>query len=1329
MKGSKLSVNHLKGSVSILFLIIHLLSMAQDKPIPFKNGQAVFTLKDEMQNPFYWWPTTLLRYKVKFDKAIDPLNFSLTEQNTGKEIHFQLSEPAPTPGNGKIFVLSLLSDLTPGGNKIFMLKAGEAAKNFTIVSTQPKGNYITITTNKLTVRIPNTQLIAGKAPGPVIGVTPLQQAAMGESVFEPGKKVLQKILTEKISSGPVFTMYKISYLFKDGASYAATIKCIRDYDFIELHEEIKGIKKEDNVSWKINWTGFHPTHRQAPNHPYGAAGNIPGFARYEWETIDQKKLNSHHGIMPDEKESGKIPFEVGLYEPWPAERTLTSTLFWDEKKNQSMGVFITNAADWNDNDYAIWHSSKILSIRFYYSSGLLTWQYPLSEGSRATAISCYPHQKDIDYMNNLEEWTKPVKDSFGFTVRTKMSQLSYNTFLQNRYGTIHLDKVKNWDLTYPDSLPLEPVIFKNSQQKNAAALTGSVLSSAYNTELTISGTRQNSGYGPTSTRQFSDGWLDSFNRFYPELNKEAKARVTATYLFHAYISADEEYMPMKYMLSGHPNFLADVKTVPALAGFQFPRHPEAGNWADLFEKYLDLNTRYHTRPTVKAWNAQGGRWTENLGTYVWAFLRPTLRTGYVLQQCENGRNRIAGPGIAAVGSWILNALSAPYDGESLDFYRDSAGKLEMHYWGIVNKNEGPRRIHPPQGAHAERRKPARSLWLLGTMLNNYDPLLAEHLRYVSKPTDDDMEDFADEKDPFNIMYPEKNYDKGTRPDFKSIKLTGYGNILRAGMDTKDELSIHLGQIDDGPNYRMGTAGQGGSGMIFFYAGGKSYSHNGREDVGDRKLQDTDLLTSFGVFKDGYFKSIGQNVLSRPLYDLGLGQFTELVPSQTSGYAWPDYQSRSIMLVGTDYFITYDDVYNNNIGGRFSWFTHPKEELPNIQMIKAGATRAGYQKTNLEGKESKGVWYDMLGDCMALVSHKKGFKIEPTAYGAKIITPDNLTDFIFRNDTPVEVDNASMVFSGTAGFIRMFQNREQELVLFHGHRIGNGKFTMNTTDTDAGISARINENGFINGRFYSINPATITFTWTGSINAKNNFFIDGAINVVEIKGNSMTVHFPAGEHQWQLTEGLPVPARPRIAYSENDNDMVKLTFAPATSTVKNTIELSEDNGQTWKGIGETSTSEFIVKAEPGIKKAHVRVIAGNKEHTSEASVIYPVYFTKEKPPYPDGLKAALQVNDIGLTWGKVLGVSGYKLYRRKAGERSYRLIYNGAGNAFEDKLKTTGAIYEYVVSAINKNGESAMSNPVSTNPESWLHWDPQPHEKFRRTNTKSLADKTDMYYPE
>ncbi|PWJ56897.1 hypothetical protein CLV98_1096 [Dyadobacter jejuensis] len=1337
----KVLVKKLKYGWLISILVLNFTTLwANASPVRFQNGQAIFVLQDHLHHAFYWWPTTLLNYQVQFDGPINSQDFKLVHQEKNQEVPFQFSNARTTADGRYLVTLSFLSDLPSGTTKTFVLEKGNQA--FTPITEQQQQETIVIQTSKLTVRIPSSLPAQGNVPGPVIQVSQSGREAMGNSEFNSGTKKLINIQTERLASGPVFTTYQVTYTFSDSATYQATIKCVQDYDFVELVEEMSGIAPKEKVKWSMVWKGFNPTHRQAPNHPFGQPGTItsqgdspqaqtygasPGFGRFVWERIDQTKLSFHHGIMPDGEE-GKIPFEIGNFEPWPAERTITSTLFWDARGGQSLGVFAEDLSRWDDKDYSIWHSAKLLNVSFYYRNGLLSWDLPLSEGSRSLGLSCYAHQQDIDYMNGLEALNKPQQHPLGFTYKAEISQLSYNAFLQNRFGTIHLDKIKDWTLTYPDSSVAAPVIFKDGKLKSSASFVKDFLSNYYISELPFSGTRQNSGYGPVPARQFTEKWIDGLNRFYPSLTPEERRRVTAMFLFHAYVAADEAYMPMKHMLSGHPNFLADVKSIPALAAFQFPKHPEAENWADLFEKYVDLNTHYHTRPTVEAWNATGGRWTENLGTYVWAFLRPTIRSTFLLNQTEAAKNRMAGSQTASIGNWILNSLSAPYDGESLDFYRNKDGGLDHHFWGIVTQGEGSRRVHPPQGAHSARRKAASSLWMMGTLLDHYDPVLGENLRYVSKPTDDDQEAFANKPEAFReLMYPQEGYDTGTKPDFKSIKLTGYGTILRAGVDTPDELSVHLSQIDPGPNYRWGVPAEGGTGGIYFYAGGKSYSHNGREDVGDRRLQDTDLMTNFGVFKDGHFKSIGQNVLHRPLYDFGVGQFTEITSSETSAYAWPDYQSRSVMLIDKDYFITYDDVYNNNIGGRFSWFTHPDEELPNIEVIRVGTGKGKINKTQLTGAESKGVWYDGMGDFMVFVSHKKGFKVVPTTFGCQIETPSNQTDLIFRSDQEMQARGETYRFLGTAGFIRKHRDGRQEMALFHGKYIGNGDFRVLTSDPDAGVSVSLKDHQEMDGRFYSPTKATITLEWTAAIPPNLKLYIDGRRESFKIEGHGFSVDFPAGPHSWQLTSGLPIPARPQIMASENDHRKVQLMFTEAAGASKYRIEMSLDGCKTWQTVGETAKTTYSLSAPDAHSKVHARIIAFNADHHSESTPAYPVYFLKEKPHFPDGLKLGISNNRVVLSWGQVLGCNTYKLYRRKRGANRFELLYSGSDRHYTDEL-SEGILYEYAVSAQNKNGQSILSFPVSTDPDSWLQWDPKPGEPFRRTsNGASEADA--MYYPE
>jgi hypothetical protein len=1332
----------------ITFFILYSVTLSAQSPsqqVVFSSGKAEITLEDHLHHPFYWWPNTLLSYPIIFNEDVPVKELVLVDGLTGKQQVFQLTEVGKTLSGKTTAVLHFISDLPSGGKKVFILKRG-TPENFPAISVVDKGKDIVVQTDKLTVWIPSSQSGSSETiPGPVLGIAQEIDKRMGQSHFNSGKKELKKIETKVDNQGPLFTDVIVNYLFTDGATYRADIRCIKGYEFIEIKEQMNGFPGSEKCDWEIDWNGFTPTHRQAPNHPqfnnepYIPATKVPGFGRYAWETIDQKNLAGHTGIIYS-KDDTKIPFGINTYGNWPAETTVTSSVFWDEKSMQSVGVFMNNSSGWDDQEYPIWHTSGKLSVGFYYQNKKFSWKYPVINGNRSTALSCYNHHEDIDYMNDLEQKYQPQHHPSGFTYRVHLSQLSHNTYLQNRYGTISLDKIKDWVLTYPDTLPLGPVIFGKGKLNSVKDLEQSFLYGEFVVELPYSGTCQNGGYGPTRNRRFYDSWVGAYNQLLPAMNQVDKERFTAMFLFHSYVAADEEYMPMRKMLSGHPNFLADVKSSPVMATFLFPKHPEAKTWEELFAKYVELNTHYHTRPEVKSWDAVGGRWTENLGTYVWGFLRPTLRANYLLQNYFDGTNHLANANTDKLSFWLLNTLSAPYGGESLDFYRYGKNNLSNHYWGIVTKENGPRRVHPPQGAHAARRMPPSSFWLLAHALKNYDPLLGENISFLSHPDDQEEEVLDKSDDPFAMMYPEKKFDTGTPPDFKSVKFTGYGDILRAAVGTKDELSIHLAQIDKGPNYRWGIAADGGCGNIYFYAAGKSYSNNGKEDSGDRRVQDTDLITNFGVFKDGKFKSVGMNVLDRPMFDLGIGQFAEIVPSQKNPYSWPEYQGRSIMLLGSDYFILYDDVHDNNIAGRLSWFTHPLEDLPEITIVKAGglgsfSNNGRVDKTELTGKESKGVWYDGSGDFLTFVSHKKGYKVGPAPFGGIITSPEGHKDYIFRNDTPVEVNEPDLVFSGTAGFIREKETGRQEWALFHGTKIGNASFEIITANQDAGISAVFSDHQNISGNYSSYQASEVKFKWSQSIPDHMSFYLDGTKQQTKVEEGMMVVNIPAGKHIWNLTVGLPDLLRPEIDFTRNGKGKVLFAVRPVAGAFSYRFEYSTDVGKNWTKLNEQQKPQLQIKATGNETKGYVRAVAQNKEHESEASVVYPVYFTSEKPHYPDGLKLSIGNGKIDLTWGKVLGCTEYRLYRRIKGSGKYEMVHKSDTPYFTDRSVTKGTIYEYSVTAVNGNGESGLSGSVDSDPSSWLNFDPMPGEPFRRSvnlydgSKDNSGNPVDLYYPE
>jgi hypothetical protein len=1318
--------------------VFHLPAGAQGKPSVFKNGQAVIVLEDHLRHPLYWWPETLLSYGLVLDEPVSAEQLTLIDSVSGVEQPFQLTDLKDLPQGKKAVRLHFMSGLKQGEKRVYVLRKGETHPSFPSVSVTKQDGCYQVQTEKYAVRIPASQAAGSRSvPAPVAAVSMDGKNWMGASFFKDtsSRANVRSLETKQIAEGPLFATFELRYTFSNGAEYTAVVRCVEGYEFVEIREQMKGFPERSSTRWEMEWTGFEPTHRQAPNHPYGSPKpDGKGFTRYDWETVGQTMLNSHHGIIKNTSDDGKIPFEAGIYGNWPAELNVTSSLFWDERSGRSVGIFVQDIAFWDNLQYPVWHDPRIMSVKFYYHDSRLRWSYPLINGARATALSVYPHQKDMDYMDRLEEWTQPNRTPDGYTYQVSMSQYSHNSFLQNRHSTIDLNRVKDWVLVYPDTSSFPRLYFDEAHVHTPADLERFFYDS-YSNALPTSGPCQNSGYGPP--RGFYHAYTGMMNGHLPLMPPEQRERMIAMFLMHTYIAAGEDQMPMKHMLSGHPNFLSDVKTVPSFATFLFPGHPEAENWKDLFEKYVELNTHYHSRPDVTAWDAAGGRWTENINTYVWGFLRPAIRANYLLRETD-GKNRMANTRTAAIASYMLNTLSAPFDGEPVEPYINAKGQRDMHSWGVVTGETGPKRLIPTQGAHSIRRSMPAGYWLFGKYMEHYEPLLSENMRYVARPEYEDAEMIDRDRNAFNFMYPLDTDDSGTPPDLQSVKITGYGIILRAGVGTGDELSVHLGQIDNGQNYRWGIVGEGGCGSIYFYAGGKSYSNNGKEDVGDRRLQDTDLATNFGVFKDGRFKSVGRNELTRPLYDLTVGQYAEIVSSEESGYAWPEYAGRSIMLAGSDYFIVYDDVYNQNMATRFSWLTHPADTLPELQVVKSGG--AGYvytpespERITVAGRESKGVWFDGTGDMMTFVSHKKGYRCEPTRYGCVVTAPDETADCIFRNDLPVEVNEPDIRFSGTAGFIRR-RPGGQEWAIFHGSRIGNADFEILPQDTDAGLSAVLTDQEGMSGKFYCLHPANVTFKCLRGISPRLAFYMDGVKQDVLIRGNELTVGFPKGRHLWTLTAGLPDMPRPQIESTRNSKGTVEASVRPVSGAQRYRCEYSVDAGVTWSRKKEQVKPVFLLRPSGGETKGYIRITALNAEKASEPSVIYPVYFTSAKPHYPDGLKLKIDGKQVTATWGQVLGCSAYKLYRREAGG-SYRLIYSGSRRQYTDRLPETDGIREYAVSTLNGNGESSLCRAVTTDPDSWLNFEPVKNEPFRRTVTVESSVDNDgnkmssSYYPE
>ncbi|PSQ83929.1 MAG: hypothetical protein BRD40_01580, partial [Bacteroidetes bacterium QS_1_65_9] len=458
------------------------------------------------------------------------------------------------------------------------------------------------------------------------------------------------------------------------------------------------------------------------------------------------------------------------------------------------------------------------------------------------------------------------------------------------------------------------------------------------------------------------------------------------------------------------------------------------------------------------------------------------------------------------------------------------------------------------------------------MLRRYRPLVAEHLMWVTDPGDDRSgTDPRTEADPWTVAVDHyRDADPvapnpGTDPHLESIKYTGYGLVLRAGVDTPEETSVHLMQLDEGPNYRWGIAGQGGCGVLYYAAAGDVYSHNGKEDVGDRRHHDTDFCTNFGVWKDGAFRSIGRNTLEEPMYDLGTVTYGKLTAKDgENAYARPEYRSRSVLLADTDYILTYDAVFSEGTEHRLSWFTHVDDELPAIHLVEGGGRR-----TTVATNEVHGVWHDGSGDCMAVVSRRDDLAVTNTEAGCRVERPGGV-DRAFRDQDRIEHDGDEYAFTGRAGLVREHDAGGTDLTLLDGTRLATGDLALSTPDgASVAVEARVHDGADVDrvdGRIVNRDDAPVPVTvdvGDGTLRGSVDAYLDG--DRAPIDRGRAVFEVPPGDHRWEITGSEPTPPRSTIERTETGATEAVVHFTEAPAATGYRVELSHDAGESWDPV--------------------------------------------------------------------------------------------------------------------------------------------------------------------
>ena len=1258
-------------------------------------GQSVgsFILKEDLHHPSYSWPDTLIFYPVRLSVSPEEIGDLVLKDQNGDPVLFQLTD-VRRDGEQTCATAAVVTDMPCRAEKDYTFYRREpygGDQSVAETTLQHKLQYqeteeeIILHTSGYSLHI--RKKIQNAAPHspvktPIFRIRTAKEGICGNAFFSHCDGI-QNYTAEICEKGSLFADCVISVEWEGERFYELKIRITEGMDFLELDETMRGFREDEKRMLVMEWENFRPESR---------------YCRYR----NREKIDAYL------QDDGYLPFRVSPYDSWVSWWNVKTASFRDREKGISVGTFIRNAGDWDDGTYAVWRSPDRPALRFRLANeGRLCWEYPMISGTRSMGLAVFPAGKETEAGDSAED----PSDARFIT--------SYVDRLWFWHEFIDFNKVRKWVLRWEEDQSAYPRFFP----EDSIPETGTTVwhygrfrkpfTPAFMEKMVYELSHAMNHLdtaGAVPAREFS-AWICVFDMAAPKMGKEQFDDIRACCAFAAYAYMDENFMPVKNLLSGHPNFLVDARAVAAKMAALFPDHPDAKLWAEQFERAMALNLKYHVRPDVKTWNSKGGRWTENLGCYNFAALTPMLKTQALLRR-SFGENVLLCPNFVKWADYMLNALSAPVDGV---------------------------RTFPPQGAHSgaiqDPIAPPYTMNLLSDALFRYEPMLAEYWQYLSDPCMRGFEERNPGDDMYRFLAGREYSDRtGTRPALSSSKFTGYGYVLRAEVGEEREVSVHLEQIDEGPNYRWGRAGQGGCGMIHYYAQGKRYSYNRPEDVGDDNMGDVQACCNFGVLAGHEFKSVGRNDLTEPLYDFGFAQFAQV---DAGPYSRPFYRSRSVLLSGSDYFVVYDEVGDMRVYGRFAWFVKEGEPFPDIVQLKPGAAgkpsdggtpvdsgiRSRYGNVN-------GKLFDGMGNFLTLVTHRKvntdyNMYAHATEYGAKIDLQGR-TDYIFRDGSQIRYRGTDYRFTGTAGIVRLYGRTKAEAALFRGSVIGALGVTVTVSGKNrsgyprAGLSFTV-ENRRIFGKIQCEEDVDVVVALSlpeasGEYKPGKGYHlcIDGIRQENPLDDSSVSFTVGKGSVMWEITDSAPTPRATRIVKTVVASENARLFWEPSNGAQGYEIELSTDGGKTWENAAtvQDSCSCTLTQLKNG-RKYHARVQAFHRDRLSGWSGDYPLYITDQTPDFPEGLRVWKRKEGFDVLWGKELGVDRYRLYRRIRDTGDFELVYEGEQTTYSDRDVSDDTIYEYAISAINGNGEGPMSGLRDTAKDGPAFWDPEPDVKFRR----------------